>query len=824
MTHARSGCWHCGEPLPADPPQARVAGVAHPVCCNGCRAVAEWIDQLGLGDYYRLRSASAPRAADRADAARSAAAFQRPELARHFVRALPDGRSEAIVLVEGVHCGACCWLIEHTLARLPGIAAVGVNAQARRARIVYDSATVALASILDAIVRIGYRALPLDSAGLDDARRRETRDAQKRLAVAGFGAMQAMMYASALWFGAFDGVDVATRDFFRWLTLLAATPVVLYSAAPFFAGAKRLLAARRLGMDVPVALAVALIYAGSVVEVVTGGPDVWFESVSMFVFFLCVGRYLEMRARHRAGDLADALARLAPALADRVEPDGSLQRVGALELLPGDRVVVADGGSVPADGVLESPECHVDEALLCGESAPIVKRRGDSLCAGSVVVGSPATLRVSRVGADTVVAGIVALTARAASTRPRLARQGERAAAVFVARALLLAACTAIGWSLVDPAGAFAATVAVLVVACPCAFALAAPAAVTRALAVLTGRGVLVVRPDALEDLTSITHVVFDKTGTLTEPRIAHERTVALRDVDRDAALALAAALAQGSRHALARAFMVVAPAALPAVAARESLAGRGIGGVIGGRRYRLGRADYAEIRDCAEWQADVDEAVVLADDDGPIAAFHVDERIRPGARAAIDALLREGIRVAIASGDAKAKVAAAAASLGIADWAARQSPADKLARLEALRASGALVAVVGDGVNDAPMLAGADVAVAVGAAADAAQAASDLVLTGSLDALADARALAGEMLSILRQNRRWALGYNLAAVPLAALGFVPPWLAAIGMSASSLFVVLNALRIGRTRDAADNPRDASASLESTALAEGIPT
>jgi len=802
-------CWHCGEPLPADPPQARVAGVARPVCCIGCRAVAEWIGELGLADYYRLRSGLSARAPDPDDSAKNAAAFLRPELSRHLVRALADGNSEAILLLDGVRCAACCWLIERTLRLLPGVAEIGVNADARRARIVYDGRTVSLARIVAALARVGYRALPLDRAALDDTRRRESRDAQKRLAVAGLGAMQAMMYASALWFGAFDGVDVSTRDFFRWLSLLVATPVVCYAAAPFFAGATRLLAARRLGMDVPVALAVALIYAGSAVEVVTGGPDVWFESVSMFVFFLSAGRYLEMRARHRAGDLSDALARLTPVFADRVEADGSLLRVGALELAPGDRVVVADGGSVPADGVLESAECRVDEALLCGESAPLTRRRGEPLCAGSVVAGAPATMRVTRVGADTVVASIVALTARAASARPRLARAGERTAAGLVGRVLVLAVCTAFGWALIDPTRAFAATVAVLVVACPCAFALAAPAAVTRALAVLAGRGVLVVRPDALEALASATHVLFDKTGTLTEPWIAHRRTVTLRDIDRNDALALAAALAQGSRHSVARAFTAAAPAALPPVDARESVAGRGIGGLIGGRRYRLGRVDYALAR--GPERRDLDDAVVLADDDGAIAAFHVDERPRPGARAAVDALARAGLRVAIASGDAEARVASAAAALGITTWAARQTPADKLASLAALRATGARVAVVGDGVNDAPMLAGADVAIAVGSAVDAAQAASDIVITGQLGALADAQALAREMLSILRQNRRWALGYNVAVVPLAALGLVPPWLAAIGMSASSLAVVLNALRIGRTSRTDEGHQSATA-------------
>ena len=588
-------CWHCGESLPPDPPQANVAGVRHAVCCNGCRAVAEWIADLGLADYYRLRTGPAARAPDPRESEASAVAFLRPELSRHLVRTLADGSSEAIVLIDGMHCTACCWLIERTLGRLPGVVDVSVNAGARRARIVFDAKALPLARIVDALGRVGYRALPLDRDALDDTRRRETRDAQKRLAVAGFGAMQAMMYASALWFGAFDGADAATRDFFRWLTLLAATPVVFYSAGPFFAGALRL-AKRAPARD--------------------GCPGGARRRAH-----LRGQRHRDLRRRARTSGSsrsACSSSSSAPAAISKCglattqatcptrsrgsrrcspiacEADGTLLRVGAFELVPGDRVVVAEGGSVPADGVLETEQCRVDEALLCGESTPRQRRRGEALCAGSIVVGTPATMRVTRVGADTVVAGIVALTTRAASSRPRLARAGERAAAGFVARVLVLAICTAIGWAIVDPSHALAATVAVLVVACPCAFALAAPAAVTRALAVLTERNVLVVRPDALEDLASVTHVLFDKTGTLTEPAIAPGLAAARQGVDRDAALAVAAALAQGARHPLARAFVAEAPATLPAVEARESVAGRGIGGVVGGRRYRLGRADYA--------------------------------------------------------------------------------------------------------------------------------------------------------------------------------------------------------------------------------------
>jgi Cu2+-exporting ATPase len=790
-----NGCWHCGEPLPAaGAPQARVGDVARPVCCQGCLAAAEWIDRLGLADYYRLRSEPAQRPTQ---APSDTVAWDRAELARHVVRELDGDERETILLVDGLRCSACVWLIERSLGALPGVRRVQVNAGAQRARVTWDATRCTLPAILQTLARTGYRGLPLDVAALDDARRREARLALKRLLVAGFGAMQAMMYASALYLGAFDAADTSTRDLFRWLGLLVATPVVFYSAAPFFAGALRSLRARRLGMDVPVALAIALIYLASLAEAIRGGTEVYFDSVGMFVFFLLVGRHLEMRARHRAGDLNDALARLTPMFADRLRADGSLERVAAAELAPGDRVHVAEGSVVPADGTLDSDACRVDEALLSGESAAVTKRSGDALVAGSLVVQGPARLRVEQVGADTVLAGILALVTRAQTERPRLAVAGERAAAGFVARVLALAALTALGWSLVDPSRAFTATLAVLVVSCPCALALAVPAALTRALAVLARRGVLVVRPDAIEALATATHVVFDKTGTLTSPQLTLEHVDLVRAGSREEALALAAALAHGSRHPIARAVAEAAATAPPRAAqALRAEAGSGLEGVVDGRRLRLGRADFAA--DSA-FSSAFDEAVVLADEDGPIAAFRFGERLRADARATVDALHADGLAVEIVSGDAAPKVAAAAARLGIDAWHARQRPADKLARLAALRAQGARVIAVGDGINDAPVLAGADVAVALAAGAELAQASSDVVLAGEcLGAIAQARSIARETLVILRQNQRWALCYNLSVVPFGALGFVPPWLAAIGMSLSSLFVVLNALRIGR--------------------------
>ncbi len=708
-----------------------------------------------------------------------------------------------MLLVEGVRCSACVWLIERVLGAVPGISSVQVNAASRRARIVWDDSRITLTQILDLLSRSGYRGLPLNSQSLDDSRRRESRDALKRLLVAAFGAMQAMMFASVLYLGAIDATDTSTRQLFRWLGFLAATPVVLYSARPFFAGAWRSLQARQPGMDVPVALAIAMIYAASLFEAVRGNGHVYFDSVSMFVLFLLAGRFLEMRARHRAGDLTDALARLTPPFADRLVRDGTVERVSVHELAVGDTVLVTEGSIVPADGLLLSAACRVDEALLTGESSPQARSRGDTVIAGSTLIDGPAQLRVLRIGNDTALAGIATLVSRAHAQRPQLAQLGERAASRFVIRVLALTALTIAFWNYVDPSRAFAAALAVLVVSCPCAFALAVPAAITRAISVLARHGVLIVKPDAIQSLAAATHVVFDKTGTLTDPHLSLSDVSTTSRVTRQSALQLSLAIARASRHPTARA-IVAACGDLkcdPQDSASHviALSGFGLRATVDGREVRLGRADFA--LGSAE-VLPTDDCVVLADDAGTLATFKFSERLRTGAREAIAGLQAQGLQVAVASGDAIAKVASIAAAVGVTTWRGRLLPADKLAWISAMRAAGARVIVVGDGVNDAPVLAGADVGIAQAGGADIAQASSDVVLVGGrLDALPLARQIAQETLTILRQNQRWTMFYNFTAVPLAAAGMVHPWLAALGMSLSSVCVLLNALRIGRRSD-----------------------
>jgi Cu2+-exporting ATPase len=791
-------CAHCGEPLPAgERLTASIGGRQQPVCCTGCRAAAQWIAELGLSDYYRLRSREAERPTELAT---DHGVWQQHELARHVVRELTPQRSEVCLLVDGVRCAGCVWLIERALMQLHGIEQVTVNAVSRRARVIFDPTRVPLSRMLDVLSRAGYRPLPLDAAALDDVRRTESRDALKRLLVAGFGMMQAMMFGMALWLGAFEDMGTATRDLFRWFGFLVATPVVLYSAQAFFAGARRSLAAGRLGMDVPVALAIALIYLASLIEMLLGGAEVYFESVSMFVFFLLIGRYLEMRARHRSADSSDALARLAPAFADRRLPDGSLQRVATIELRAGDVVLVAEGGHVPADGVLLNHRATLDEALLSGESLPLKKQPGDALVAGSVVLDGALELRVSCAGADTFLAQMATLASRAQTERPRLAKAGERATTHFVVRVLSLTAITAIGWMWIDPSRALTATLAVLVVSCPCAFALAVPAAITRALGVLARHGVLVVKPDALEVLAEVDVAVFDKTGTLTEPKLDMAQGITDAHIDADEALRLALALARSSRHPISTAIVQAADEVgivAPMASAVRSIPGSGLEAIVEGRSLRLGRPEFALGEAAASSQED--ESTVLAEAGQVLVGFRLDEALRGDACRTVQVLADEGVEPHLISGDAPGRVARVAEALGIAQWHARQLPADKLSRIHALQASGHRVLAVGDGSNDAPVLAGADVSVALSSGTELAQAHADVVLcSGRLMALVQARAIARQTRHILRQNQRWALVYNLAAMPLAALGFVPPWLAALGMSASSLFVVLNALRIGQ--------------------------
>jgi Cu2+-exporting ATPase len=778
-------CYHCRQSLPSDPAWVDIDGVPAPMCCAGCAAATRWIHAAGLADFYRLRS---ERSAPVGTLDEDYAAWEHPEVLAEHACEVEQGR-EITVLVEGMHCAACAWLIDHALAQENGVLETGANAVTGRVRLRWDPKRTGLAPLLRRLAALGFT--PHLATGVARERRlqRQRRGDLLRLGVAGLGAMQAMMFAEALYLDSAAQMSGAMRDFLRWIAFLVSSPVVFYAGWPFLAGAARELRLRRLGMDTLVAGSVLLAYGASLVETLRGGAHVWFDAAVMFVFLLLCARQLESWARRRANAQVDALARARPALAWR-EEGGELRRVARVQLAAGDVVRIAAGEVLPADGVLLDDEAAFDEALLSGESQPVPRRRGDTVLAGSLAPTQPVRIRLLRVGADTRLAELTRLVERAQGERPRLARLADRVASRFVVLLLALAAAVFAAWWRIEPARAFEVALAVLVVACPCALSLAIPTALVAAHAHLARIGVLILRADALQTLARIDTMLFDKTGTVTEDALELARVDGFDATTPTQALQIAAALQRDIRHPLAQAF---APhAASVGAAAVRLVPGCGVEGRIDDTWHRLGRADFASGgRD--------DGGVWLARDGRALARFELRQRLRPDAVDALAALRAQGLALELCSGDGAQAVADAARNLGLEHFAARQSPDDKLARLRALQATGHVVAMVGDGINDAPVLAGADVSIALDAGATLAHRAADIVLTGaSLARIAQALTLARRMRRIVRQNLAWAIVYNLVALPFAALGLVAPWLAAIGMALSSLTVTLNSLRLAR--------------------------
>ncbi|WP_345302727.1 heavy metal translocating P-type ATPase [Lysobacter hankyongensis] len=788
----RATCFHCGEPLPAQPVIDTVSGAEQPFCCTGCAAAARWIGEASLDDYYRLRQSDAARVGTET---LDYASWDRDDLLSEHSVAVDGGR-EITLLTDGMRCAACAWLIDRALTREPGVREVAANAVTGRIRIVWDSARTPLSTLLSRLAALGYRPSLATGEARERERRRERNRWLLRLGVAGLGAMQAMMYAEALYLDTAGEMSLATRDFFRWITFLVSTPVVFYAGWPFLEGMWRELRGRRLGMDTLIAGSTLLAYFASLYETLRGGAHVWFDAAVMFVFLLLTARMLEQRARGIASAQVDALARARPALAARERDDGSVEQIPLSALAVGDIVRVAVGEGVPADGEVlgeaEAADTAFDESLLTGESEPVAKTPGAMAFAGSVCRERPARLRVARTGADTRLSQLTRLVERAQEQRPPIARAADRIAGWFVSVLILAAALVYAWWRMHEPARAFEVALAVLVVSCPCALSLAVPAALAAAHGGLAKLGVLALRGEALDTLARADRIVFDKTGTLSDRRPRLAEVESFDGMTGDAALAIAAALERDSGHPLAAAFADAGIAAQPTVTDLRSEPGHGVAGTVDGRAWRLGRAAWAAGRDD-------DDAVWLGDGARGVARFVLRETPRADAAAALAALRAQGLRVALCSGDAEAPVARMAATVGIAadDVRARQTPEDKLAYVRTRQAAGEIVAMVGDGINDAPVLAGADVSLALADGAALAQRAADFVVTGgALRRIPQAIALARRSRRIVRQNLAWALGYNLLALPLAATGQVTPWIAAIGMALSSLLVTLNALRL----------------------------
>ena len=681
-----------------------------------------------------------------------------------------------------------------------------------RVSVVWDSGRTSLGAILGSVSQAGFRPVPLVGVAAAAAQREERRAALKRIGLAGIGAMQLMMYAAGLWVGAFQGIDPRIADYLRWTCLLITTPVLAYSGAPILRGGLQDLRRRTLGMDVTVSLALLLAYGASVINTVRGVGEVYYDSVAMFILLLLLGRHVEMRSRHQAASVTDALARSLPTRAQRIDPaTGLVSRVPLADIGAGDLLRVASGETIPVDGTVAEGIALVDESLVTGESEPRRRATDEPLLGGSTNAGAAITLRATRRADESTLHGLVRLLERAQGERPRLGIAAERMASWFVARVLVLTMLVGVVWWYVDPERALPAVLAVLVATCPCALSLATPVAIAAATSRLARLGVLVMRADAVEGLAGVDTVLLDKTGTLTVGRptvrtirlgggvVDPTRARAADPLAEHEALAIAAALERGSQHPLALAFRDHADAAIDCADAHE-IAGQGVMGTVAGRRWRLGKpafaAGAASVRHDPIPESTTEGDVMMMDDLGRTASFAVCDALRDDAAATTVALREAGLDVRIASGDRAETVAGVATTLGIHQAEGALTPADKLARLKALQSAGRRVLMVGDGINDGPVLAAADVSMAMGRGSAIAHAAGDLLLLReSLAALPDAVRVARAALQRVRQNLRWAAGYNLAAIPLAALGFMPPWVAALGMSLSSLVVVFNARR-----------------------------
>ncbi|WP_082354000.1 heavy metal translocating P-type ATPase [Marinagarivorans algicola] len=802
-------CFHCALPSVAGF-SALIDGQEQPFCCAGCQAIAMAIVDGGLQNYYQYREQQGvkPEATQVQRAAFEA--YDLLEVQEDFV--VTDLQQPALlqaaITVEGITCTACVWLIEQHIKKLTGVASVSVNSGSHQGVIRFDPKHIKLSKIFAEFARIGFQLNPNTARNYQNDWQQRQRKAILRLGVAGLGMMQAGMVAIALHAGTIQGIEAHLQSLLRWASLIMATPVLLYSGYPFFIAAWRALKMRHLIMDVPVALALILAYVASAIATVNQTGDVYFDSIAMFTFFLLLGRFLEQRVRFNNFLRTGNLQQLVPLTAlkkdsgyaqnDTCEP----QRVPVKSLKEGDHIWIGSGETFPCDGRVEQGHSSADEALLTGEAEPQHKVVGSYVVAGSQNIESGLWVSVEAIGRQTRLAHIERLVDQAAAERPKQVAIADYIAGYFVAAVLIVSICVAGFWFTQEPAKALWITLSVLVVTCPCALSLATPTALTSALSAVRKKGVLMTSGVAMEQFGHITDVIFDKTGTLTCGQLHIAEVKLLDDAGPSGALmqadvlAIAAALQQVSSHPIAKAFRHIATPYT--VICAKNITAQGVQGVIDGNTYRLGRLSFV-CEHTTQTYPGPGQWLALAKNTQLIAWICLKDQVRDTSASAVQQLLNRGLQVHLLSGDRAPNVTQLQHSLGIKIALSEQTPANKLAYVQSLQAAGRKVFMVGDGINDVPVLAAADVSCAMGEASELARLQADsILLNNDLNQLVSLIPHSQRVTRIIKQNLAWALGYNLVALPLAAAGFVPPWMAAIGMSASSLIVVLNALRLAR--------------------------
>jgi Cu2+-exporting ATPase len=794
-------CYHCGEQVPGNSDfSTPIDGISRAMCCPGCRAVAQLIAGSGLQNFYQHRTAFNERPTSiSTEPAEHYLMYDDPEVNRIFTDSDEQGLIHARLLLGGMTCAACTWLVEQSLVKRAGVRSAVVKLAQNRLDVVFDPKQVSLSSIFQGIDALGYKTRPYQSHTRRVLMATEYRTGLRQLAVAGLGMMQVGMFAIALHAGDIQGMEAEYQSLLRWVSLLVASFVVVYSGRSFFSSAWRHLKVGALVMDLPVSLAIGLAWLASLWATLTGQGQVYFDSAVMFIFFLLLGRFLERRARQKH-ELAwfDAESTLPASV--KVLNDGKWQDNARQKLERDDIILIPQGETIAADAVVTQGISSLNESAFNGEQLPRAIASGDSIYAGTINIEKPIQARVLGSYADSRLAALQRSVEMGEREKPAVAQLADKIASYFVGFILLVFAATIAVWLVLDASKALWVALSVLVVSCPCALALATPAALTGAASGLRRAGIIVQGENALEALGKVTHLIFDKTGTLTSGDLRLCETRQQCDTPEQELLRIAASLQTYSRHPLARAFAHI-PADIHFDEV-EYIIGSGLQGHTKGQCFRLGSAGF-----CAEQvvgleipEDDQRYWIALCRDQQCLAWFAFEDDIRPESAQLVGEAKEMGLAVELLTGDNSSLAQAIADKLHIDTVNRGMTPQQKMTYVQQLQRGGAIVAMVGDGLNDAPVLSVANASFAVAGATDLARTQADIILVEhDLRAVARTLRQARRCQRIIRQNLGWALVYNLSGIPLAAMGFIPPWMAALGMSASSLLVVLNSLRLNNT-------------------------
>jgi len=795
-----SHCFHCGEPNPDNTTfQVMVNDELQDMCCPGCQAVAQTIIDSGLSSYYEHRTEVAKKVETIVpEALQQLKHYDVEQIQSDFIKTT-GSTTEITLTVEGISCAACAWLIEKQLRFLPGLQFVNVNTTLNRAVIRWDNKQLALSEILQKIQLIGYKAYPFQINQQELFYTQQVKSYLRRLGLAGLATMQVMMFAIALYADFFSGMEDEFIQYFRWVSFILATPVLLYSAQPFYANAWRNIRNKTLGMDIPISIALLGAYSASSYATIIGTGEVYFESVSMFTFLLLLGRLLELRARRKASETSSNLLRLLPSMATLLtKEEGEIihQLIPAKTLLQGQKILVKAGETIAVDGKIIEGQSNIEESMLTGEHLPVFKKEQDTVYAGTVNMSSPLTIEVLNVGNHTLISDIIQLQNSAQESKPRIEVMSDIVSRYFVGALLIIATITYISWSIIDAEQAFWITLSVLVATCPCALSLATPTALTCATAQLNKQGVLIKQHHVLETVNQIQHIVFDKTGTLTMGDFKLLKTQTYQGYSLQDCLNLAANLEKSSEHPIAVAFTQLQHKSLILKELKNN-PGQGLQAIwqddLKQHFVKLGHADFCHIETPIQSQ---ELLLYLTIDSVLVATFELGDELRETAAEMVNLCHRKGWKSTILTGDISNKSEDVAAQLNIKNVVKGVTPQQKLAYIKTQQQSEPVM-MVGDGINDAPVLAGAHVSIALASGTDIAKNSADVILLGSdlrkINLLANN---AKKTTHIIKENLGWAIGYNIIIVPLAVMGLVPPYIAVLGMSFSSLIVVSNSLRL----------------------------